>query len=143
MISVIKVMMSWLMIGNATGTRNPRVNVTGCPVVRVRVAEIVPPKNPYPSHGYDGFDRISNSARKRERLPAKHSKLCISAHHNHQPPRKHEQDSKGGGMGGASTHFLKRYVVIGLLDTIQTNLKLYRIQVVPHIQPPSKTSAHV
>ena len=95
----------------ARGMGNPRVNVTGCPGVRVRVAKIVPPKNPYPSHGYDGFDPNSNSARKRDRLPAQQLRLCISAHHNHQPPRKHEQDSKGGGIGGASTHFPSRYVI--------------------------------
>lgn len=66
------------------------------------------PEKPVPVARVVGFDPFSNSARKRERLPAQHSKLCISGHHNHQLPQKHEQ---GGEMGGASTHFLKRYVI--------------------------------
>src|SRR5260221_4664014 len=66
------------------------------------------PEKPVPVARVDGFDPVSNSARKRERLPAQQSKLCISGHHNHQLPQKHEQ---GGEMGGASTHFLKRYVI--------------------------------
>ncbi len=45
---------NWL--GNTTGTRNPRVNVTGCSGVRVRVAKFVPSENPYPCHGLTGFD---------------------------------------------------------------------------------------
>ena len=61
---------------------------------------------------------------------AQHSKLYISTHHNHHLPRNHEQDRKGGGMGGASTHFLTRYVVYW---TTNYDLWLiYRIQVVPH-----------
>ncbi len=45
-----------LALGIATGTRNPRVNVTGCSGVRVRVAKFVPSENPYPCHGLTGFD---------------------------------------------------------------------------------------
>jgi len=44
-------------------------------------------KKPVPVARVGGFDPISNSARKCRRLPAQHSKLCISAHHNHQPPQ--------------------------------------------------------
>jgi len=51
-----------LHLGNATGMSNPRVNVTGCPGVWVQVAKIVPQRNPYPSHRYEGFDQSSNSA---------------------------------------------------------------------------------
>src|SRR5258705_10495052 len=66
------------------------------------------PRKPVPVARVDGFDPVSNSARKRERMPAQQSKLFISGHHNRQLPQKHEQ---GGEMGGASTHFLKRYVI--------------------------------
>jgi len=64
------------------------------------------PQKPVPVAWVDGFDPVSNSARNRMRLPAQHSKLCISAPHNHQPPQKHEQDNKGGGMGGGIHAFI-------------------------------------
>jgi len=88
----------------------------------------------------DGFDLVSNSAQNHVRLPAQHSKLCISAYHNHQPPQKHEQDNKGG--NGWWIHPFSQKVCC-LLDTIMTKSKLCRIQVVSHIPPPSKMSVHV
>ena len=55
------------------GFEKPAGNAMGFDGVRVRVENSVPCKNPYPCHGYPGFDPISNSARKRERVPAHHS----------------------------------------------------------------------
>ncbi len=50
------------LLGIVTGTRNPRVNAMGMSRVRVRVQTFVPTENPYPWHGYDGFDPNLNPA---------------------------------------------------------------------------------
>ena len=82
----------------------------------------------------DRFDPVSNSARNRQRLPAQHSKLCISAHH--------ENMSKIAKEGEWVVHppiFSKGMLYI---EHYLWLIKFYRIQleVVPHILPPSKTS---
>ena len=61
--AVLLVSLADLLVGNATGMRNPRVNVTGCSGVRVRVAKFVPSENPYLCHGLPRVDRSSNSTR--------------------------------------------------------------------------------
>jgi len=70
----------------------------------------------------DRFDPVSNSTPNCERVPAHHSKLCISAHYKLSTtpatPEIMNRDSKGWEMGGASTHFSRRYVSFAISTLI-------------------------
>src|SRR6266498_5042174 len=91
---------------------------TGLPGVQVRVQTFVPPKNPYPWHRYTGLMRF--------KTPLKIARECqlithfqpISAHYNLSTTTTTleimNRDSKGGEMGGASTHLPRRYVSLSI-----------------------------
>src|SRR5580765_1866017 len=91
------------------------------------------PEKPVTVARVDGFDPISNSARKRERLPAQHSKLCISGHHNHQLPQKHEQ-------GGEMHHPFPQKVcyLLNTISSIYANLNFTESMLFPTTHHPQK-----
>src|SRR6266545_4100006 len=71
--------------------------------------DLCTPEKPVPVARVHGFDEISNSARNHERVPAHFQP--ISAHYNLSTTTTTleimNRDSKGGEMGGASTHLPK------------------------------------
>jgi len=104
-----------------------------------RGTDFCTPEKPVSVPRVHGFDPISNSARKRGRLPAHHSNCAF-------PPttttNHHSRIAKEGEWVVHPLISSKGMLSFGLCLAFVTNLKLYRLQVIPHISPPSKTSAH-
>ena len=131
---------SWLFLGNVTGFWNPRVLLRVYPGYGSGYRLLYPPRTRTRGMGTRVWSEFKLRSKARETASSAH----ISAHHNHQPPRKLEQDSKGGEWVVHPPISLEGMLSIGQdYVLIMTNSKLCRFPVVPHIPPPSKTSTCV